>query len=274
MSREELDLVIKSQLFAHRRTGLHTEAKKHKVKERERPYQEFYFQGKRVCRTTFCFLHNIERKKMLAISKSLDVDGLGPRVHGRVGKAPAHSLTFSDRERVKTFLCQYARDNALPLPGRLPNYRDSKVLLLPSDSCKEDIFKSYAGMADEMHYRTISLRSFLRIWQELCPHIVITEPCTDLCQTCQNFANKISNSGNLTEEEKSTILSEYDAHVKLAKEQRDHYRQQCSDSKATYSSLDDTFKQSGNHYYTCISLHYTYDFTYIMYIFVKFPVKY
>ena len=107
MSREELDLVIKSQLFAHRRTGLHTEAKKHKVKERERPYQEFYFQGKRVCRTTFCFLHNIERKKVLAISKSLDVDGLGPRVHGRVGKAPAHSLTFSNRERVKTFLCQY-----------------------------------------------------------------------------------------------------------------------------------------------------------------------
>ena len=111
MSREELDIVIKSQLLAHRRSGSHTNAKKHKVKERERPFQEFFFHGKRVCRSTFCFLHNIERKKLLAISKSLDEDGLRPRVHGRVGKAPAHSLTFIDRERVKTFICEYARDN-------------------------------------------------------------------------------------------------------------------------------------------------------------------
>lgn len=43
ITREELDLIIKAELFAHRRTGSHTEAKKHKAKERERPYQEFLF---------------------------------------------------------------------------------------------------------------------------------------------------------------------------------------------------------------------------------------
>jgi hypothetical protein len=43
------------------RSGSHTEAKKHKIKERERPYQEFYFKGKRLCRKTFCFIHNLEK---------------------------------------------------------------------------------------------------------------------------------------------------------------------------------------------------------------------
>jgi hypothetical protein len=28
------------------RSGSHTEAKRHKIKERERPYQELYFKGK------------------------------------------------------------------------------------------------------------------------------------------------------------------------------------------------------------------------------------
>lgn len=43
----------------------------------------------------------IEKKKMLAIVKYLvkylDVDGLIPRVHGRIGNPPTHSLTYTDR---------------------------------------------------------------------------------------------------------------------------------------------------------------------------------
>lgn len=34
---------------------------------------------------------------MLAIAKSLDVDGLIPRVHGRIGNPLTHSLTYTDR---------------------------------------------------------------------------------------------------------------------------------------------------------------------------------
>ncbi|XP_062612907.1 uncharacterized protein LOC134274662 isoform X2 [Saccostrea cucullata] len=192
---------------------------------------------------------------MLAIAKSLDTDGLTPRVHGRVGKAPSHSLTYTDRERIKVFLCQYARDNALPLPGRLPNFRDARVLLLPSDKTKEDIFKIYVKVAEELHHKTISLRSFQRVWVELCPHIVITKPCTDLCQRCQDFANQISKSGTLTEEEKSLLLDSYNNHVQLAKEQRDHYRMQCVNSKQKYSSLAEQFKGSVKG-----AFHYSWDY--------------
>jgi hypothetical protein len=39
VSKDELDMIIKAELFAHRRSGSVTEAKKHKIEERERPYQ-------------------------------------------------------------------------------------------------------------------------------------------------------------------------------------------------------------------------------------------
>ncbi|KAJ8313842.1 hypothetical protein KUTeg_008403 [Tegillarca granosa] len=46
MSKEELDVVIKIQLFHHRHNDVNTNKKKHKEKERERPRQEYYFGGK------------------------------------------------------------------------------------------------------------------------------------------------------------------------------------------------------------------------------------
>ena len=63
-------MVIKAKHFAHRRSGSHTEAKKHKIKERERPYQEFYFKGKRVHRKTFCF-----REKKAAVNRHITRQG-------------------------------------------------------------------------------------------------------------------------------------------------------------------------------------------------------
>ncbi|CAC5415024.1 unnamed protein product [Mytilus coruscus] len=108
LSKDELDMIIKAELFAHRCSGSVTEAKKHKIKERERPYQEFYFKGKR------------------------EYDG------------------------------------------------------------------------------------------------------------------KISNSGNLSEEEKQLLLNQYNIHVQLVKEQRDYYREQVKISKQNYMDLPDALKQSGN----------------------------
>ncbi|CAC5424720.1 unnamed protein product [Mytilus coruscus] len=246
LSKDELDMIIKAELFAHRCSGSVTEAKKHKIKERERPYQEFYFKGKRVCRQTFCFIHGVEKKKLLSIAKSLDVDGLSPRTHASTGKLPKHALTFQDSERIKTFLIKYATDNALPLPGRLPNYKNHQVLLLPSDKNSVDIHAEYEKLAINMKYRSVSVRTFQRQWHDLCPNIVVTKPCTDLCQKCQEYAGKISNSGNLSEEDKQLLLNQYNIHVQLAKEQRDYYREQVKISKQNYMDLPDALKQSGN----------------------------
>jgi hypothetical protein len=55
-------VIGKAELFnLLMRSCSRTEAKKHKLKEQEKPYQEFYFKGKRVCRKAFCFIHNVEK---------------------------------------------------------------------------------------------------------------------------------------------------------------------------------------------------------------------
>ena len=144
-----------------------------------------------------------------------------------------------DTERIKTFLVKYAADNALPLPGRLPNFKNHQVLLLPSDKSSIDIHHEYESLASEIHYRSVSLRTFKRQLHELCPNIVITKPCTDLCQHCQDFADKISKSGNLLEEDKELLLTEYDKHVQLSKEQRDHYRTKVKSVRQNLMGLPD-----------------------------------
>ena len=46
------------------------------------------------------------------------------------------ALSMTDIQRVKQFLNEYAVKFGVPLPGRLPNHRNLKVTLLPSDKTK------------------------------------------------------------------------------------------------------------------------------------------
>ncbi|CAC5400107.1 unnamed protein product [Mytilus coruscus] len=227
-------------------SGSVTEAKKHKIKERERPYQEFYFKGKRVCRQTFCFIHGVEKKKLLSIAKSLDVDGLSPRTHASTGKLPKHALTFQDSERIKHFLSNMLLIMLCLYQAGCLITRTIKFCCYHLTKNSVDIHAEYEKLAINMKYRSVSVRTFQRQWHDLCPNIVVTKPCTDLCQKCQEYAGKISNSGNLSEEEKQLLLNQYNIHVQLAKEQRDYYREQVKISKQNYMDLPDALKQSGN----------------------------
>jgi hypothetical protein len=108
------------------RSGSHTEAKRHKIKERERPYQELYFKGKQGCRKAFCFIYNIEKINVLSIARTLDRNGLSPGIHAITGKLPKYALQYVDTKRINIFLLKYAADNALPLTERPPNYKTTK----------------------------------------------------------------------------------------------------------------------------------------------------
>ena len=252
-SHSELDLIIKVQLFHHRRTGEMTESRKHPSKEREKCRQEYYFNGRQICRETFAFAHGVNRKKIDAIARSLDSDGLVPRTHGNTGKSPKHALTLRDVENIKQFLISYGNKYGLPLPGRLPNHRDSKAVLLPSDKTKADIYQDYVNAAGEM-FRKVCLSEFKTIWLEQCPHILIMKPASDLCHKCQTYVTGISNSGNLTEEEKVEKLRNYKDHLDKAKTQRDQYREQCEEAKSVFTSLDEENRSRGICFYKIISL--------------------
>lgn len=255
MSKDELDLVIKVNLFNFRKAEQFVDSKKHKKKERERPSQTFYFGSVQICRTTFCFLHAVSKNTLVTIGKSLDSDRFQPRVHGNKSKQPVHALKLSDVERIKDFIIQYANRNALPLPGRVANFNDNTTLLLPSDTTQQQIHEMYEDLAATCNLRSVSLRSFQRIWKEHCPYILPMRPATDLCNKCQNYVSHIATSGTLSEDFKIEKLLEYNDHLEFAKSERDYYRTQCEQAKAMYAEY-----QQGQYTQSCTYIWYTYRF--------------
>ncbi|XP_053391377.1 uncharacterized protein LOC128554153 [Mercenaria mercenaria] len=198
-----------------------------------------------MCRETFMFCHGISKNKLANIASSLDKNGLKPRTHGNTGKMPKHDLSMTDIEQIVSFLSSYANANGLPLPGRLPNYRQESVILLPSDQSKADIHALYNEAAQQNSFRVVSLSEFKKIWLQQCPHIVICKPATDLCAKCQKYAHEISNSGNLSEEDKEKLLENYRTYLSKAKCQRDYYREKCEAAKLNYSVMTPEQKLRG-----------------------------
>jgi hypothetical protein len=96
------------------------------------------------------------------------------------------ALSMTDIQRVKQFLNEYAVKFGVPLPGRLPNHRNLKVPLLPSDKTKADIHQIYQEATKSLCYRLIRkcLSEFKQLWLEQCPQIILMKPATDLFSTC------------------------------------------------------------------------------------------
>lgn len=235
-SKDELDLVIKFQLFHHKQNDKVTVGQKRKSKDREKPRQSYFFAGNIVCRALFAFAHGINRKTVDALAKSLHEDGLEPRVHGNKSKMPKHALTLTDVENVKTFLINFGVQNGLPLPGRMPHFSE-RCTLLPSDQNKYDIHQLYCNAAEQKGYRKIASSTFLKIWKEQCPYLAVMKPATDLCVQCQRHVQTITKSGNLSEEEKTEKLEAYQSHIANVKSQRDYYRSQCENTKSAFNQL-------------------------------------
>ena len=55
---------------------------RHKAKDRERAFQEYFLFGKQVCQKTFCFVHGIGVNTLRRKGSHLDNHELSEKVHG------------------------------------------------------------------------------------------------------------------------------------------------------------------------------------------------
>lgn len=234
-TNEEKELVIKGQLVAHRVKTDCTSSNKKKEKQRVKPSQRYYFAGNQICKETFKFAHDITHSTLQSIAKSLDCVGIAPRIHGNKGRTPANALSLFDSGNIKAFIEKYAVDNALPLPGRLPNCPDQTLLLLPSDKNIHDIFEIYIDSARIADYRLVSLKTFRNVWKDLCPHIALAKPMTDLCMKCQMLGHKLSQAGQLSDNDKIELADQYRNHVNCAQKQRNTYKEMTASSKVVHA---------------------------------------
>ena len=170
-------------------------------------------------------------------------------------------LVAVDTERMKKFIVSYAEQHAMPLPGRLPNFRDFTVMLLPSDTTRALVHKLYLEAAEESGYRSVSYSKFTQLWAELCPHINVMKPSSDLCPLCQQNMTRLCRSSNLTEEEKSKRLQQFQKHLDSAKLQRQDYKDQCALATATYGDMMPRLKTPGQPENSQdVTMHYSFDY--------------
>lgn len=128
------------------------------------------------------------------------------RVHGNTGKAPHNRFTPSEINFVVRFLINYAEQNAILLPGRIPGYKSANISLLPSSTSKRRLWLIYQQAAQQQGIRAAHRSYFDKLWKQLLPHIVVCKPRSDLCWTCQKNSVAIMRTANTALEQKSQVI--------------------------------------------------------------------
>ena len=140
----------------------------------------------------------------------------------------------------------------MPLPGRVPGHRD-KVMVLPSDITKTHVFTKYRDACSSNGWTAVGRTKFYDVWQNILPHISISNPSSDLCFTCQQNSLALQKSVCLPEEEKSRRLQVAQDHLYRAKTERQYYKAQVDTAVSSWSTSESQ-KQNPR---LC---HYSYDF--------------
>ena len=249
LSRDQLDLAVTAQLSSCR-THKDTIPPSYRGSiDNFRPHTSFSFRGIRICSDMFLLLHAMSDKRFKNICKHFDSEGLVERIHGNVRRLPSNTCTNVQIDDLVAFIDNVAQSHAMPLPGRMPNHRDSRVLLLPTDMTKASIYLKYVESCQRNQTSPVGRTKFHTVWSEVRAHVVTMRPADDLCMDCQTLCTSIRNSTHLPESVKEQRLKTYIDHLNLAKQARQHYNEQIDKCKASITTTPSD-----------ITLHYSYDF--------------
>lgn len=106
-------------------------------------------------------------------------------------------------QHVVSFIENYAGQEGLSLPGRVPGYKTiHRVKLLPTATTKEELWRCYKHAVKIGGYTVVRYTKFVQTWNEFLPFIKIMQPSTDLCHTDQKNMEKISGHASASEEDK------------------------------------------------------------------------
>lgn len=243
LSKSEQDLIIISHLQSHcqdlafekyynaiTRTK-YTARNVHK----KRSDTLYMFRGVQICLPMYLFIHNLGLKRYRNIVKHFDEKGLSTRSHGLCGKR-SNQTRFSPEVRIEivTYIRNFAEHYAIPFPGRLPQFKNFKVMKLPSCESKISVYRRYVDSCEGDTTKKIGERMFYYLWEETCPFIQTMKPASDLCDTCKENTDKISQAK--TEAEREEKLNIAITHLTHAKTQHNYYNECCCDLKMTDNS--------------------------------------
>ena len=135
LTREQLDLVLLGSVMSTVSDG-EVIAGRHKPAKHQRIALTY------MCRSTFNFLYGVGKYRVPAIKKNFLEYGVEMRVHGNSRIRPHNVLSWDMVLNIVKFICNYAEQNAILLPGHIPTHKRDDIKLLPSSDSKRvhDIF--------------------------------------------------------------------------------------------------------------------------------------
>lgn len=239
-SHAEQDLHLLSQLEAHKEHSSMTAAYeetytprygKRLAKQKSRFNVSYYFRGLQICKAMYFFIHPIGKTRYENVQKHFNVFGIAPRTHALLGKQAIRSVnSFSDelKHRVVTFIQSFAEKYAIPLPGRMPGFKNFDVLKLPTEMNKTFVHNEYIKKCCSHNEELrVGNRSFRNLWNTYCPYITTMKPATDLCEQCRENTSILSRAANVDTDEKLEKYQKAMAHLTKAREQREFYQNWC-----------------------------------------------
>ena len=137
LTQIELDLVLIGSMMTLVNTQANRKSGKHKPIKRSRTFTTFLHNGHHVCQQTYRFFLGIGKDRLTAVKESYFSNGLTTRVHGNAGRLPHNVTPFETIQNIVQFVSNYAEQNALLLPGRIPKYKKDDIKLLPSSMSKK-----------------------------------------------------------------------------------------------------------------------------------------
>ena len=182
-----------------------------------------------VCKDVFLFYYGETTQRLKRLQKHKLEVGISSTIHGNAGRSPSNACSEPDKNDIKTFIVNYAAAHGMPDPGRDLRHGKGRLrILLPSVLNYTSVHRSYELSLQSEGKPFVGYRTFMRCWQEVCPHIVFSKPRSDLCMTCEDFKKEInkiaSDLDEKREDEKAKVYKKALEHIEEAKKERTYYR--------------------------------------------------
>ena len=137
LTRDELDLVLMGSIMCTAfRDDCIRDGRRKPVKRRKLTTMMYMHEGHKVCKKTFCFLYSIGKDRLRAVKENYLANGLVTRTHGNKKHLPHNAISPETINNIVMFLQNYAEENAILLPGRIPSHKRDDIKLLPSSCSK------------------------------------------------------------------------------------------------------------------------------------------
>ena len=138
LTHEQLDLVILGSIMATvSRDEFRPTYTRHKPAKRQKIVTAYMHHGHHLCKATYNFLHGVGNHRVKAVKLNYLENGLSVRTHGNTRKSPHNALSFIQVSNIVKFIQNYAEQNAILLPGRIPAFKRDDLKLLPSSDSKK-----------------------------------------------------------------------------------------------------------------------------------------